>query len=792
MDTFRRPRTWLLLFSLASLSAILVWRVLGSGPAPVAHRVAAAPKGTSVADELDRYRRNFRFNPDRRFEAALADVHRLISGRTPTQVGARWSESGWDLSVGDEPVGHVSPLPSFQELFAVLVDYARRGLSENGRLERRLARPHWPDDEFFPRGALPALSHLSVAWSGGARTAGTAERAAELLTGLLVQVESALQADEPLAARTLAALAVARALDDESVRSEESLAAFVLGYSSHAQALAAGGAIDPAVAAFVFQRNAELAAVAGHSGAGWRARYLHLMQLARKPDAEPWRRAALAWRVGPAEGVGVLGSALGSVGFGTREVPMLALRVAAQQWLGDAVPRDADDRWILGHSDDVLTAMRQAASAYDGVFVDREVAFAVDGALHLSALYSAMHFAEAVLASPPAERAILDALPRTENRPLADLRRWWAITVDWHEGVDTVERRHSIILDPAFVIGSAERGSLLGNRDWTPSVHGGDESARKLVFEFLATLDSRPEHREIAVPLVRNRLGDPAHADWLETNAARDDGPRSRLTWVAVLARHGGATALRAQIAPNSSEKSTLFYVLHQLSEERSKDDPEVARLFADLWGRSDLRSFVYKPYLRHLNARNDYARIEQVSREYLADPASEGGLARALATADLARSLRWQGRRKEAWATIQPELAGQTFAAFEQGVFALIDLDRYADAESLARAGLERYPREHELEVSIAKARWRAGRPEDAARAVTAPAASLNDDTFAREVAYQFWYAFLGRPDEAALEAFDALVRAISELARAPSRRSSRRTAARMSRSRCTRDLRA
>src|SRR5258706_253623 len=578
MDTFRRPRRWLLLFSLASLSAILVWRVLGSGPAPVAHRVAAAPKGTSVADELDRYRRNFRFNPDRRFEAALADVHRLISGRTPTQVDARWSESGWDLSVGDEPVGHVSPLPSFQELFAVLVDYARRGLSENGRLERRLARPHWPDDEFFPRGALPALSHLSVAWSGGARTAGTAERAAELLTGLLVQVESALQADEPLAARTLAALAVARALDDESVRSEECLAAFVRGYS---------------------------------------------------------------------------------------------------------VTRDAADRCIRGHSDDFLTAWPQAASAYDGVFVDREVAFAVDGALHLSALSSAMHFAEAVLASPPAERAILDALPRTENRPLADLRRWWAITVDWHEGVDTVERRHSIILDPAFVIGSAERGSLLGNPDWTPAVHGGDESARKLVFEFLATLDSRPEHREIAVPLVRNRLGDPAHADWLETNAARDDGPRSRLTWVAVLARHGGATALRAQIAPNSSEKSTLFYVLHQLSEERSKDDPEVARLFADLWGRSDLRSFVYKPYLRHLNARNDYARIEQVSREYLADPASEGGLARALATADLARSLRWQGRRKEAWATIQPELAGQTFAAFEQGVFALIDLDRYADAES-------------------------------------------------------------------------------------------------------------
>jgi hypothetical protein len=256
------------------LDAYWIW----TRPAP---RVAPVPQLPTVADALARYQASFELTPDRRFLDALGAVRRITTGHPPVQVSATASDKGWDITVDGQPAGQVSALPGFDELLGVLVADATRNLTAKGRIERPAGqRPRWPADEFFPRTALPALARLGSAWDSATSRAETAARAAQLLTGLLLQVHGPLETDGPLAARALAAVAIARALDPDAVKSEECLVAYLLGYSSRAEKLVTTAVIDPAVAAYVAGRDVDLDAAVARSSADPRARYLQLLRLA--------------------------------------------------------------------------------------------------------------------------------------------------------------------------------------------------------------------------------------------------------------------------------------------------------------------------------------------------------------------------------------------------------------------------------------------------------------------------------------------------------------------------------
>jgi len=285
-----------------------------------------------------------------------------------------------------------------------------------------------------------------------------------------------------------------------------------------------------------------------------------------------------------------------------------------------------------------------------------------------------------------------------------------------------------------------------------PAIDEADAAERELLFKALATLDTRPEHRAVALPFVRNRLRDAARADWLETSLARDNQLLAADSWVATLGRHVGPKAVRSEVLLNPIASRVTQSALQWLGD--AKDSAEVGPIFADLWQRRSLRTLVYVPYASYLAGREDYPAAEQLARQYLVEPASDFGSAREVATAHLAASVRRQGRQQEAWQTIEPALAGQTAAAYHEGLMTLVDLGRYDNAESLGRTALERYPNDAELRAGIAVARWRAGRSDDAARDL-----DLGEDRFATAVAH-FGYAFHDGPPKAALDAFNALLR--------------------------------
>src|SRR5262249_8676276 len=150
------------------------------------------------------------------------------------------------------------------------------------------------------------------------RNPDTAERAARLLTGLLLQSRTRLDADDPIAARALAALAVAHSLDASSVKSEECLAAYVLDYSSHCLTFGEADSLDPAVHSFISGHVSQLSSLAKATPRG---RYLELLLLSRTQDPALWRLAAASWTTSARDQAFVLGSALERVTEDTSDVP---------------------------------------------------------------------------------------------------------------------------------------------------------------------------------------------------------------------------------------------------------------------------------------------------------------------------------------------------------------------------------------------------------------------------------------------------------------------------------------
>ena len=729
------------------------WRDLFLGPATWTAELV--PGDTTLDEALTRYRSHFAFAPDRRFQTALRDIDRIATGK-PAAVEARATQAppGWDLVVGGKVAGHVSTLPTFPELFAVLVSHAKEALASSRVVAGRAPeRPHWPDDEFLPDSAFPALAALQASWNGTGRNTDNAERAAKLLTGLLLQARTRLDVDDPLAARTLAALAVARSLDPESLKSEECLAAWALDYSSHCLSFSEADNLDPAVHSFIEGHVSQLSALAKATPRG---RYLELLLLLRTQDPALWRQAVESWKTSPRDKAFVLGSALERVTADTSEVPFEVLTASTQAWLGQDPPEDGR-RWALGLSSQTLRAAQNAAAKFDGVYLDREVAFAVDGSLVAQALYGALSYPLNVHSSPEEARAMLAALPQAKDGLSGELRDWLEHKTQWYEGKDVTAWREARAADPSFVLGARGRSALLGDSGWVPSPDEPDLGARELLFQVFANLDSRPEHRAVALPFVRNRLRDAARADWLETSLARDNQLLAIDAWVAALGRHVGPKALRSEVLSNQNASKVTLAALRWLGNAKAL--PEVGPIFADLWRRPQLRPLVYPPYASYLSGREDYPAAERLAREYLVDRASDSGITRELTAADLAASLRQQGRQQEAWQTIEPALRGGTLEADHEGVLSLLDLGRTDEAESLARAALARHPEEVELRAALAAALWRAGRWEDAARAVTPPEAKIGDDRFGVVVAH-FGYALHGSSNESALAAFDAFAR--------------------------------
>ena len=138
---------------------------------------------------------------------------------------------------------------------------------------------------------MAELAQASDAWNGGRRDARVALTAARALGWILLQSSDPLELADPIAARALAALAIARVLDPTKGAEEECLLSYVLGYSAHAQAVAQALSQEEPLRAFVLADDAKLEQLARTRG-DFETHYFRLLRLAQEgEDARAERRA---------------------------------------------------------------------------------------------------------------------------------------------------------------------------------------------------------------------------------------------------------------------------------------------------------------------------------------------------------------------------------------------------------------------------------------------------------------------------------------------------------------------
>jgi hypothetical protein len=729
-----------------------------------ARKPEPAPGSASAQEGVASYRAMFRLPPDRRFQRALADVYRIAKGNESPSIEVTWSEDTWELRRTGAVLWRGPVLPTFADLFEMLVTQAKQDLASappQTAVRAELA----PESAaaFLARDALPVLKKLGEQWQAGARSPELALRAAQRLTELYLQTYGLTEYADPLAARALATLAIARALDPEAGRSEECLLAYLLGHSAHAEQVARTLPASDSIAALVLHRPEILRAAAALPDASHRDRYLNLLSVLEGYDDAATGTEIRRWVARGDFDAAVFGAVSWAPSFGLSEqLPAVALALVASESLHESPPKDNAFAWGMARAPKAERAIAAEAQGVSGPFVDRDVQYALGAARLFEALRGVLGFYAFQLSSRPALQEALAALPAGQSTAVDRFRAWadaWAV---WGTA-GSRENRSAVAFDGTIPVGAHLRGLMLG-RSVATAGSADTPREREEARRMLATLDSRLSHRHVAVQVTDLRLRDQARKDWLQTAIVRDDAPRQDSLRFDLLVRHEGIGSVLRALEADELRGDSLGAALRAVCCNPDVDPARARKTFEKLAKQPELRSRLYYPYSYLLIDRlKDYKTAETWSRAYLADPVSERGLARPSAIAELSRAVRLGGKPEEAWALLEPEVEGQVGDVLIQSIRTLITLERWEDAESVGKLAHERYPTDVGFAAELARAYWRAGRLADATALLASKEVNVTPAEFP-VVADRFVRAFEGRPDEQALEAFESLLRAKPE----------------------------
>lgn len=181
--------------------------------------------------------------------------------------------------------------------------------------------------------------------------------------------------------------------------------------------------------------------------------------------------------------------------------------------------------------------------------------------------------------------------------------------------------------------------------------------------------------------------------------------------------------------------------------------DAEFRRLLVSL--PDDWRT--HDRYIEWLHDQARHAEAESVAQRWLTrnGKRKDLGLDPAMARTRLARAQQAQGKLDPAWKSIQPALGSGAFGPLSRAARILAARKKDREAMEIAIGLEKRYGPTGS--IFIAELHWRAGKHDEAARALFAAPKRLSDRDWEVVVGKSFAEVFAGRPDEA-LIAFSAL----------------------------------
>jgi tetratricopeptide (TPR) repeat protein len=524
----------------------------------------------------------YRLRPDARLLLAFGEIDRL-AGKLPAPPGkpaaATFENGRWQVRSADAPAGDLPELPDFPDYLALLVVHARSRLPAAGVAPRA--------DSSAPEPFLMPGLEDSLRSSERSLAEGDYVPAARALARLAFQLPDRMDLAPVIPARALALLAAARSRDPNACAEEEVLLAHALGYSKHAEALAAKLPPSSPIRAFEAADGTALVDLASATGASQEARFLAIKRSTRRGDLTIWREARARFMRGD-DSIAVIGTGLDI------DLPKQVEVSALKEVLIDALPRA------------VIRDLSKGAKPPEGFEAVSELQTKLKGAVDS---------ARGSLWDEPVVRAYYEA---AYYSPLGE-DRWppWA-------GTGTGTRLMRLAM-PESPIAPKPDGDTRGVALLLKGLHRRYQyappqtvDAQKEIRAIVPWIDARPAHRSELASFMRWQILDPGASEELyrSLDAVLGDGNPSRKAEAAIYIGDT-ATVRRLLASPDltAPEATSILWSWQLAKGEPEALDVEFQRAIARFPHDWDTVNY----YLDVLRKRKDYRKGGEVVEQWLA-----------------------------------------------------------------------------------------------------------------------------------------------------------------------------
>jgi len=693
----------------------------------MAELLAVAPAGLPAA-----VRERYRLGPDRRLLQAVAEVHRLRTGKAAAPVKAELREGRWRILSGTDEVGTLSEIPDFEEATDLLARWA-------GRLPAAAAAPGAGDASGLKRALqeADAAALVTALSSPGGSPADITSGLAWLST---LTVDRLDQAD-PLLASAWAWLALEPARDAGS----EALVARALGYEAAAARAGARLAADDPIRLYANGDEIRL----GTLCADRPCHFLRLALLAERDQGERFHAALLQSPFKEGTSLAILGLETRLSDFDQREGPGRAYAAAAMKPLlgQDQTPLEARTR-------DFEAAVDRLASRPGAGPVDIAAIQAAHRAAFYSGLFDEASFIVNQYSSGPAARELAASMATPAAGTAGELRRWLEVKGQSRDGSQD-PRPLAELLGSSRSIGAAPLADLGFVLSRTGAIT--DPLQRRPIPALFERLDTRPSHLVIAARTAERNLMSPLLFEQL-ARAASEAAPHLSEELPAVAARMREDTVrLRAIADDPMMPRYTQMVALAALGELGKVDDAFIRARYEAIAAESDSGAQALEDLLEK---RGDLAGASAALDAALERGNHPSGLDIAYLQTEKARLQLAMGKPDDAFATIQPALETRMEDALLQGARIELARDRPESALALARSALGSYPNSSEASGLIAQARWRLNDFPTAAKELAATRNGIVG-AWNRYLPEAFAAAFATAPEATVRQAFSELTAA-------------------------------
>lgn len=696
-----------------------------TAPAPARPARDAAPSAravlpASLAALTARLDARYALRPDARFALALHHLAALAAPGAPAPE-LRASRDGWTVLLAGSPVATLPPEVTFDAMLTAAVGFATERdlvtqlhLTSEGRppadgLDARAMRDPW--------GAARAAD---ARWVGGSRRAADVAAVGRALALSVALGRDPLGLGDAVAARALAALALARAAEAPDPAAE-ALLAHAMTYATEARSRAdALGPAQRALGAWVRDDAVELRRLAANGDAAAR-----LLAGAREADGPARYDLAGARRA-------------------AQDIPARVL---------SALERDEGAMSAPGAAAFARFAALEASPAPPGGWIDSAVVEARRRARWGDGLMGVLAAARSAAATPAQAQEVLGLLGDPSD-PLGDAWLSWA--QQYVVAAASASARASLAQDAGRTAAIGVPTAARSLRALVAEGLGGTASLTSAIERLAHQMDQRPAHQlALGALLLDGALDVPRAEALLAAGTARGAGVDAAAS-AALAARRGDRSVLLA-IGRGGGEASGRAAALRALARAAGPDGAAQDAAWAALTEATGDDAAVAVEHARALVDRREAPAAGALLERWLSGHAGAPPAARVAAAAALGELLLGQRDLAGAWRVLEPWASSDAVAALSVGARVLMAQERLEEAERLARRAWDRD--EHAPTTALlAEACWRRANHAAAAEALNPRAQAMGDAAWEESVGAAFDAVFSGRAVPEGRAALDAL----------------------------------